>query len=62
DKHSERYQQGVCCPHCYDSLTDEQKARFAERQKQMELAAQRGEQHVGAPPPARQLRTAKGAA
>ena len=61
DKSSELYQQGVCCPHCYDSLTDEQKARFAERQKQMELAAQRGEQHVGAPPPARQLRAGKAA-
>lgn len=62
DKASNHYQQGVCCPHCYDSLTDEQKARFAERQKQMELAAQRGGQHVGAPPPARQLRAGKGAA
>ena len=61
DKASELYQQGVCCPHCYDSLTGEQKARFAERQKQMELAAQRGEQHVGAPPPARQLRAGKAA-
>jgi len=61
DKASERYQQGVCCPHCYDSLTEEQKARFAERQKQMELAAQRGEQHVGAPPPARQRRAGQAA-
>jgi UPF0176 protein len=61
DQASERYQQGICCPHCYDSLTGEQKARFAERQKQMELAAQRGQQHVGAPPPARQLRAGKAA-
>lgn len=59
DKASDRYQRGVCCPHCFDSLTVEQKARFAERQKQIELAAQRGEQHVGAPPPARQLRTGR---
>lgn len=62
DKDSDRYQQGVCCPHCYDSLTEDQKARFAERQKQIELAAQRGEQHVGAPPPARQLRAGSGGA
>ncbi len=62
EKASDLYQQGVCCPHCYDSLTEEQKARFAERQKQIELAARRGEQHVGAPPPARQLRAGKGAA
>ncbi|WP_370551914.1 rhodanese-related sulfurtransferase [Haliea sp. E1-2-M8] len=60
DKASDRYQQGVCCPHCYHSLTDQQKARFAERQKQIELARQRGEQHVGAPPPARQLRAGRG--
>jgi UPF0176 protein len=54
DKLSDKYQQGVCCPHCFDTLSEEQKARFMERQKQVELARQRGEAHVGAPPPARQ--------
>ena len=54
DKLSDRYQKGVCCPRCYDTLSDEQKARFRERQKQVELARQRGQAHVGAPPPARQ--------
>ena len=54
DKLSDKYQKGVCCPHCYDDLTEEQKARFSERQKQVELAKARGEQHIGAPPPARQ--------
>lgn len=54
DKRSPRYEKGVCCPRCYDSLSDDQKARFAERQKQVELAARRGEAHVGAAPPARQ--------
>lgn len=54
DMRSAQYQHGVCCPHCYQHLTDDQKARFAERQKQVELAAARGEQHVGAAPPARQ--------
>ena len=54
DKLSDKYQKGVCCPHCYDNLTEEQKARFSERQKQVELAKARGEQHIGAPPPARQ--------
>lgn len=58
DKVSGRYQRGVCCPQCYDSLTEDQKARFAERQRQIELAAQRGEQHVGAAPPLRQRRRA----
>jgi UPF0176 protein len=54
DKHSGKYEVGVCCPHCFDTLTDDQKLRFRERQKQVELAARRGEPHVGAPPPARQ--------
>lgn len=48
DKLSERYQKGVCCPGCYDRLTEDQKARFAERQKQVELARSRGEEHLGA--------------
>ncbi len=55
DKNSPHYQPGVACPQCYDQLTGDQKARFAERHKQMQLAAQRGEQHIGAPPPKRQL-------
>lgn len=58
DKQSDKYQKGVCCPRCYDTLTAEQKARFAERQKQVELARQRGETHVGAPAPERQQATA----
>jgi len=36
----------MSCPHCHDQLSDEQKASFAERQKQIELAKQRGEQHI----------------
>ena len=54
DKLSDKYEKGVCCPGCYDSLSDDQKARFAERQKQVELAKARGEAHIAAPPPARQ--------
>lgn len=56
DKQSELYEKGVACPHCFDELTEDQKARFRERQKQVELARQRHEAHIGAPPPARQLR------
>ncbi|MEE3216512.1 MAG: rhodanese-related sulfurtransferase [Pseudomonadota bacterium] len=48
DKQSGHYQQGVCCPRCYDKLSDEQKARFAERERQMQLARERGESHLGA--------------
>ena len=53
-KESEHYQKGVCCPLCYNSLSDDQKQRFAERQKQMDLAKARNEAHIGAPPPQRQ--------
>lgn len=53
-KRSGKYELGVCCPRCYDELTPDQKLRFRERQKQVELAAQRGEPHIGAVPPARQ--------
>ncbi|WP_262966348.1 oxygen-dependent tRNA uridine(34) hydroxylase TrhO [Methylobacter psychrophilus] len=48
DKASDKYQQGVSCPHCYNKVTDVQKSRFMEREKQMELARQRGEAHIGA--------------
>lgn len=54
DMASDKYEKGVCCPHCFDLLSDDQLARFRERQKQIELADSRGETHVGAAPPARQ--------
>ena len=44
---SNQFQQGVSCPHCFDNTTEQQKARFAEREKQMSLAQQRGESHIG---------------
>ena len=47
DKHSEKYLQGVSCPKCYDGLSDDQKKRFAMREKQIQLAKQRGEAHMG---------------
>lgn len=59
DKQSEKYQKGICCPRCFDSLTPDQLERFAERQKQIELAEQRGEVHVGAQPPERQQAASK---
>ena len=48
DKASAKYQQGVSCPHCHDKVTSDRKTRFIEREKQMELARQRGEAHIGA--------------
>lgn len=48
DKLSAQYQHGVSCPHCYGQTSDAQKARFAEREKQIKLAELRGEAHIGA--------------
>lgn len=53
-KQSAFYERGVSCPLCYDKLTTDQKQRFAERQKQIDLANTRNQQHIGAPPPTRQ--------
>lgn len=47
DKKSPYYQQGVCCHNCHDSISDKQKQRFQEREKQMQLATDRGESHIG---------------
>ncbi len=47
DKASNRYKAGISCPQCHDDLTDEQRARFTERMKQLNLAKSRGEEHIG---------------
>jgi len=47
DKKSPHYQQGVCCANCYETISEQQKQRFIEREKQMQLAKDRGESHIG---------------
>jgi len=47
DKKSEKYMQGVSCHHCHDKLSEEQKLRFLEREKQIRLSLQRGQTHIG---------------
>ncbi|HSX19826.1 MAG TPA: rhodanese-related sulfurtransferase, partial [Gammaproteobacteria bacterium] len=47
DRESPLYSPGVHCPHCYDTLTADQLARFSERHKQVQLAKQRNQQHIG---------------
>lgn len=47
DKQSDLYEQGVSCPKCYGTHTEEQIARFREREKQINLANARKEEHVG---------------
>lgn len=43
DRQASTYIQGVCCPHCHDSIDAERKARFMEQQRQLRLAQQRQE-------------------
>jgi len=45
---SDKYLEGISCPHCFDKHTPDQRQRFEERQRQMELSQQRGEGHLGA--------------
>lgn len=47
DKQSDKYERGVSCPKCYGKHTPEQIERFREREKQVNLARQRNEEHVG---------------
>ncbi|MEH6627794.1 MAG: rhodanese-related sulfurtransferase [Motiliproteus sp.] len=47
DKSSQMYVKGVSCHHCFETKSAAQKTRFSERQKQMDLASQRGDSHIG---------------
>ena len=46
DKKSKKYEEGVSCPNCHDSLTISQKERFRMRQKQINLAKKQGKKHI----------------
>ncbi|KAA3639491.1 MAG: rhodanese-related sulfurtransferase [Armatimonadetes bacterium] len=47
DRSRNGYIEGVSCPACADSITESRRARFAERQHQIELARKRGTSHLG---------------
>lgn len=47
-RQSVQYEEGVSCPNCHDTLSDEKRAAARERQKQIKLAEARGEKHIGA--------------
>ena len=49
DRASPQFENGVCCPHCADEYSQADRERFRERQRQMDLAAQRGQRHLGGP-------------
>ncbi|NQZ60462.1 MAG: rhodanese-related sulfurtransferase [Lentisphaeraceae bacterium] len=48
DKDSEHFVQGVSCPKCVDKFSEDQRERFREREKQVQLSRKRGEVHIGA--------------
>ena len=49
EKQSPYYKPGISCPHCHDRHTQDKIERFAERERQMQLARERGESHIGEP-------------
>ena len=47
DKQSKRYVRGVSCPHCYDEKSSSKKEKYANRQKQVDIAKATGKTHFG---------------
>lgn len=47
DRASPHYVEGVCCPRCHDTRSEAQKAGYAERKRQMQIAEARGMAHIG---------------
>src|SRR5690606_12604639 len=47
DMQSPLYEKGVTCPRCHGTHSEEELRNLRERQRQVELAAARGEQHLG---------------
>ena len=48
DKARPEYEEGVSCHRCAAEYSDADRARFRERQHQVDLARQRGTDHIGA--------------
>ena len=47
EKNNDKYIKGESCPHCFDKITELQSQRYHERERQSELAKQRGKHHIG---------------
>jgi UPF0176 protein len=47
ERESELFVEGLSCPHCHGARTATDRARYAERQKQVRLAKERGQRHIG---------------
>jgi len=41
------FEHGVRCPHCLDNRGVDQRARYAERQRQVDMAISQGQEHIG---------------
>ena len=51
DMASPQFEEGISCPHCYDSLPEKTRLRAEERQRQIQLAKVRNQPHpIGLPP------------
>ncbi len=48
DRASPLFELHVSCPRCHDRLTESRRSGLLERARQIELAARRGERHIGA--------------
>jgi UPF0176 protein len=48
DKLNPHYEKGVSCPQCHGKYSNHRRARFRERERQVELARLRNEEHIGA--------------
>jgi len=47
DKKSSKYVAGVTCPHCFDAASAQKIRRAAERHRQVVIAKERNQQHIG---------------
>ncbi|SFV80104.1 Rhodanese domain protein UPF0176 [hydrothermal vent metagenome] len=47
DKQHPHYEKGVSCPRCHGSRSEIQVSRYRERERQIQLAKARGEEHIG---------------
>ncbi|MEM1097061.1 MAG: rhodanese-related sulfurtransferase [Bacteroidota bacterium] len=47
DHERAEYERGVSCHHCADAQTEAERINYRERQRQVDLARSRGEEHVG---------------
>ena len=47
DMESEKYESGICCPHCADTLDPVRRASLQERNRQIQIARKKKTDHLG---------------